>query len=136
MVLGWLFAGPLNLWALLIVLYTFVVQDDQFIAAFWLVAIPSAIAAFIALQFLNEGPTTTSDIFGLAVKAMFWTAGVLLLILTVITLPIALIILPIGIAYAFILGVPAALLGALSIRIILFKWHPLKKDSQNQEIFT
>ena len=127
--LAWLFAGPLNPLALILIAMillerSYVLSDIY--GVLWLVCLPSALGAAIGLLQIDAHSATNLGIAWLAAKSMLIIAGVATAFfgtLAIAAVPLALVYI---IAFALIIGVPAAVLAAAVVRVIAFEWKPMR----------
>ena len=130
-IIAWVFAGPLNpfalLLSLLILLNTPHILTDIY-GILWLVSLPSAIAAAIGFVQIDKHSATNVGIIWLSTKSLLIIAGLAIAFFGTLALSVASPqILIYVIAITMMIGIPAALSGALIARFVLFELQPIDK---------
>ena len=130
--LSWLFAGLLNPLCVVVIVLAKVgiFPIENAIQFYWMTATLCALAAALGLPRLRSMTATTYNIFLIAMQQLIWFGGGTLVVMSIMFLPAAPYILFYGIPIVIVIGVPAALFGALAIRLTLFEWQPVKRRSE------
>ena len=119
-----IFAGPLNPSLLFWMPLTFVLNGSNGAAFYWFVAIPSTIAAGLGAIFFYQQDHDCASIFGVAFKMLRWTAIIFTapFLMVLFFDPIIFIVVVLFAALIVsIIGIPAALAGALVMRYVVFE---------------
>ena len=128
--IAWLLAGPLNVSA--IIWLGFRPMGLEAEGIIWLVSVPSAFAIGFLLVSLEHRPKTNTQIFRAALKALMSVSAVIVGFFALWALvagpTIAALVGLYGTMFAAIFGLPASIVGALTIRLVLFKWHPVDNN--------
>lgn len=126
--LAWLFAGLLNptlaVWGAVIAFGQ--PGDLNYFGLFWLISLPSAIAAGIGVLFARKREAySLRYIIKLSIRAWVLVSASTIGLMTILCLFVipafALLVVIFGILITLIFGAPAALAGAFVVRIIVFR---------------
>jgi hypothetical protein len=120
--LAWLIAGLLN--PTIFIWVVFFLIDGEFppLAVFWCVSVPGSIAAGLGVAFAR-GRNVYSFRYLVLLSLKMWAlvSGITIAIVSLMVLPAAPYVLYFGSIYAIVLGLPAALAGAIVARVIVFR---------------
>ena len=98
----------------------------------WLVSVPSAFAIGFLLVSLEQRPKTNTQIIRAALKALICVSAAIVGFFALWALvagpTTAVLFVLYGTLFAAIFGLPASIVGALTIRLVLFKWHPVDQN--------
>ena len=122
--LGTILAGPLNPSLLLWLPFALVLNDFNAVPMYWYVAIPSTLAAGFGAIYIYQQDHDCGSVFTVAFNMMKWVSLLLSapFLIVIFLYPAGILfIVFIAVSIASIIGIPAALAGALAMRWVVFE---------------
>jgi len=118
--LGIILAGPLNPSLLFWIPFGLITNNFTISAALWFVGLPSTLAAGFGATYIYRQEHNFASIVAIAFKLMGWTGLILASPSLLVVFAAPWILVPVAL-FVLIIGIPAALAGALVMRLVVFE---------------